>query len=312
MRWVTYRDGNRDENVGLVVGGSIHGVRVEGGLISLLGDDGTAMAEAEARARNEPTETIPFADADLAAPLRPVQVRDFLTFLDHLRNSLSAAELTMAPEFDEIPAFYFSNTSSVLGPNDDVLISPGCSQFDFELEVAAIIGRPGSDIAPEDAHHHIAGYTIFCDWSARDVATKELRLGLGPAKGKDGGNTFGPMLVTSDELEPFRSGNSFHLEMRAFVNNELTGSGWMDQMDWSWADLVAYASRGTNLRAGEALGSGTVPTGCLFELMATGGPDSFRGWLQPGDVVRLEIDQLGAIEQTVGAARPFHPLRTGF
>jgi 2-keto-4-pentenoate hydratase/2-oxohepta-3-ene-1,7-dioic acid hydratase in catechol pathway len=133
---------------------------------------------------------------------------------------------------------------------------------------------------------------------------------LGPAKGKDGATTLGPMLVTVDELEPFRRGGSYHLEMKAYVGDDLVSQGWMDQMDWSWADMVAYASRGTRLMPGEVIGSGTVPSGCLVEHQATRGED-FRGWLVPGDVVRLEVELLGATRQEVVAPLPLHPLSNG-
>jgi 2-keto-4-pentenoate hydratase/2-oxohepta-3-ene-1,7-dioic acid hydratase in catechol pathway len=191
-----------------------------------------------------------------------------------------------------------------------VRISPGCEQFDYELEVAAIIGRGGSDIAPDDAWSHIAGFMIFCDWSARDLQLAEMALNLGPAKGKDGANTLGPALVTVDELVDHRSGGSYALAMRGWVNDELVSEGSMDQMDWHWADIVAYASRGCDLVAGDAICSGTVPTGCLMEHYASNGPDKFRGWLHPGDVVRLEVEGLGEVRQEVHPAVPVHPLRT--
>lgn len=120
------------------------------------------------------------------------------------------------------------------------------------------------------------------------------------------------MLVTADELEPYRRGNSYHLEMSASVNGERISHGWMDQMDWALGEIVSYASRGTELRPGEAICSGTVPTGCLFEHFAVQGPDDSPGWLESGDVVRLEVEQLGVCEQEVLPAPPVHKLRTGF
>lgn len=312
MRWVTYRSSDTSERAGLVVGESIHGLADETALIDLLGDDGSMLAAAAERAERDPFEVIELGGADLAPPIRPPQIRDFLCFLDHLRNAQSAAGIEMDVTWEQIPAFYFSNTSATLGPRDPVAISPGCSWFDYELEIAAIIGRPGQDLAPEDADAHIAGFMIFCDWSARDLQMLEMKLSLGPSKGKDGANTFGPMLVTADELEPYRQKNSYHLEMAGYVNDERISHGWMDQMDWSWGEVVSYASRGTTLRPGEAICSGTVPTGCLFEHFAVQGADEFPGWLEPGDVVRLEVQELGAIEQQVLAAAPVHRLRTGF
>ncbi len=244
--------------------------------------------------------------------MQPRQLRDFLAFLDHLRNARSGLGQGIEKEWEEIPAFYFSNTTAVVGPNDPVPISPGCTMFDYELEVAAIIGTEGADLHPDTAAEHIVGFTIFGDWSARDLQMHEMKLGLGPAKGKDGANTLGPMLVTCDELEDFRQGNSYHLEMNGYVGDELVSHGWMDQMDWSWGEIVAYASRGTRILPGEAICSGTVPTGCLLERFALGGPAEFRGWLQPGDVVRLDVAELGATRQEILPAPPVHRLRSGF
>lgn len=312
MRWVTYRNSDSSERAGLVLDGSIHGLAGDTALIDLLGDDGSLLGAAAERAERDPVEVIDLDAADLAPPLRPPQIRDFLCFLDHLRNARAAADMDMDETWDQIPAFYFSNTSSVIGPNDPVAISPGCTWFDYELEIAAIIGRGGQDIHPDDADSHIAGLMIFCDWSARDLQIREMKLSLGPAKGKDGANTFGPMLVTADELEPFRQGNSYHLEMAAYVNGERVSHGWMDQMDWSFGEIVAYASRGTALRPGEAICSGTVPTGCLFEHFAVQGPDDFPGWLEAGDEVRLEVQELGTCTQKVLPAPEVHRLRTGF
>ena len=213
--------------------------------------------------------------------------------------------------WNEIPAFYFSNATAVVGPNDSVRISPGCTQFDFELEVAAVVGKPGANLHPDDAENHIVGFTILNDWSGRDLQVHEMQLRLGPAKGKDSANTLGPMLVTKDELEPFRNGNSYHLEMTAWVNDEQVSHGFMDQMDWSWAEMLTYASRGTQLRTGDVIGSGTVPTGCLFEHFALEA-DGFRGFLQPGDVVTFEVQELGRLRQTVLESLPVHRLHTGF
>lgn len=307
MRWVTYRAGAQ-ERTGLVVGDEVHALDDRTRLIDLLGDDGEALAAAGERARTSPLEVIPLGSADLAPPLRPRQLRDFLCFLDHLRNIVAGRGGEMDPAWDEIPGFYFSNTATVCGPHDPVRISPGCGQFDFELEVAAIIGKPGVDLTPEEAESHIAGFMIFCDWSARDLQMHEMQLGLGPAKGKDGANTLGPCLVTVDELAGHRQDGTYRLAMKGYVNDELVSEGSMEQMDWRWGDVIAYASRGSPVLPGDAIGSGTVPSGCLLEHFALDGPDRFRGWLQPGDVVRLEVEQLGATRQEILPANPVHPL----
>lgn len=312
MRWVMTKRDDGTERAGLVMDGKIHLLADDTRIIDLLGDDGEKMDAAAERAREEPGDIIEFDSADLAPPVRPPQIRDFLTFLDHLRNARKAAGIELDQAWNEIPAFYFSNTTGVVGPYDPVAISPGCERFDFELEIASIIGKAGSNLHPDEAEGHIAGFMIFNDWSARDLQMHEMRLSLGPSKGKDGANTLGPMLVTPDELEPHRKGNSYHLEMKGFVNDELVGHGFMDQMDWSWGEIVAYASRGTTVRPGEAICSGTVPTGCLFEHFAVGGEENFRGWLQPGDIITLEVEGLGTTRQEVLPSPEVHRLRTGF
>lgn len=312
MRWVMYRAEAGDERAGLVLDGAIHGLDAGSRVIDLLGDDGERMDSAAQQAREKPTEVVPFDRAVLGPPVRPGQIRDCLTFLDHLRNARAAIGGEIDPAWEEIPAFYFSNTTGVIGPREPVAISPGCEQFDYELEVGAVIGREGGDLHPDEAASYIAGFMIFCDWSARDLQFHEMRLGLGPSKGKDGANTLGPMLVTADELEPYKAGPSYHLEMTGYVNGEKVSHGFMDQMDWSWGEVLSYASRGTRLLPGEVIGSGTVPTGCLVEHFAVDGPDKFRGWLQPGDVVRLEVQELGAIEHEILPPKPVHRLRTGF
>lgn len=295
MRWMTYRGPERDR-VGLVSGDEILAHPSGATLVDLLHADG-GLERAAHEATSAPAERVALGEVDLAAPLIPHQIRDCLCFLQHLRNARGTTELE--PIWGELPAFYFSNVAAVVGPFDPVRVSPGCEMFDFELEIAAVIGREVSDADPADAADAIVGFTILCDWSSRDIQLREMELGLGPAKGKDGANTLGPALVTVDELAAFRSGDSFDLGMRAFVNGVLVGGGSTAQMDWSWGQVVAYTSRGTRLVPGDVLGSGTVPTGCLLEHFRTQPAGEFRGWLQPGDVVRLEIDGLGHTEQRV-------------
>lgn len=310
MRWVTARttDGDR---AGLVRDSNIHLLPGMERLVDLLGDDGTALADAAARALADPIDVIPLAGADLAAPLRPPQIRDFVGFLDHLRNVAAAADMDIVPAWSEIPGFYFSNAAAVIGPFDPVEVSPGCLEFDFELEVAAVVGRTCGNLDPDDADSVIAGFMIYGDWSARDIQRSEMTLRLGPAKGKDGANTLGPMLVTPDELEPFRDGGSYDLEMACYVNDERIGGGNLKQMSWSWGEMLAYASRGTELRAGDVFGSGTVPTGCLLEQFAKA-PADFRGYLEPDDVVVLEVEQLGLTRQVIRPSVQVRRLRTGF
>jgi 2-keto-4-pentenoate hydratase/2-oxohepta-3-ene-1,7-dioic acid hydratase in catechol pathway len=306
---VTYRAADGRDRAGLVEDGTILALPDGRSVRDLLGDDGETLAAAAELARRSPAEEIPLAGAALRPPVSPGQIRDCAGFLQHLRNGLGGAPLPEQAE--QFPAFYFSNTASLLGPNDDVAVFAGSRRFDFELEVAAVIGRPAANVAPEAAARHIAGLVIFCDWSARDVQAHEMKAMLGPAKGKDGASTLGPLLVTADELAPFASDGGYHLEMEGWVNEEQIAQGWLDTMDWSFAEMIAYTSRGTTLLPGDLIGSGTVPSGCLLERYVADG-DTFRGWLQPGDRVRLRVQELGETDQRIVAGPLVHRLRTGF
>jgi 2-keto-4-pentenoate hydratase/2-oxohepta-3-ene-1,7-dioic acid hydratase in catechol pathway len=309
MRFVTYASTAGDDRVGLVDGEQVHGLEPGTTLLHLLETDG--LAAAAERATASPSETVPLAGLPLRAPLQPRSIRDCTGFLQHLRNCQGAADLPVDERYDQFPAFYFSNTAAVVGPHDDVPISPGSERFDYELEVCAVIGKSGATIALDRAEEHIAGYMLLCDWSARDLQMNEMALRLGPAKGKDGANTLGPMLVTPDELEPYRSRNAFDLGMTGYVNGELVSEGCWDTIDWGFADMITYTSRGTHLRPGDVIGSGTVPSGCLFEHFALD-PDGFRGWLQPGDEVRLVVEQLGELRQRVVPGVKPEPLSSGY
>ena len=178
----------------------------------------------------------------------------------------------------ESPFCYFSNPHGVNGPGAEIPIPPGCTELDFELEVAAVIGRPGANLSPQEAGAHIAGYTIFNDWSARDLQFAEMALGLGICKGKDFANTLGPWIVTADELEPYRRDDRLDLDMRASVNGRALGDDTLANMAWSFEELVSYASRGTWVRPGDVLGSGTCGSGCLLELWVVTGATICRRW----------------------------------
>lgn len=253
----------------------------------------------------------PLAGAQLMAPLDPPTFRDFSTFPEHLAGSVKLLDPTagLPPEFYEIPTFYFSNPYAIAGPHDDVPVPPGCELFDYELEVAAVVGRAGRDLTVGEAEDHIAGYVVLNDFSARDVQFHEMRMRLGPAKGKDTATTLGSVFVTADELQPHRSGSSFDLEMQVRVNGELLGSDRLNNMAWSFPALAAYASRGTVIRPGDLLGSGTCQGGCLAELWGR------HGWghhppLQPGDVVTTTVDGLGGTRNRIVAgtqSQPIHP-----
>jgi fumarylacetoacetate (FAA) hydrolase len=198
-----------------------------------------------------------------------------------------------------LAVFYFSNVSEIRGPGDPVWAPRGSSELDYELEVAALIDTPATDLTPERADEAIGGYTIFNDWSARDLQRDETAVRLGPAKGKDFASSFGPWLVTPDELEHARSARGFDLAMTASVNGVETSRGrWSDAVH-GLADIVARASSDVRLFPGELIGSGTVGTGCLLEVR-----DATLGrYLEPGDEVTLEVERLGRLSTPI-VARP--------
>jgi glyoxylase-like metal-dependent hydrolase (beta-lactamase superfamily II) len=187
-------------------------------------------------------------------------------------------------------------------------MAPGSAWQDFELEIAAIIGTGGKDLSVEQAEAAIIGYTIFNDWSARDLQNMESQLGIGQAKGKDSGLTLGPYLVTPDELTSYRRDGRLSLAVTALVNDKEIGSGTTGDMDWSFAEVISYASRGVMLNPGDVIGSGTVPTCTLVEHLNLSAPDAFVGWLRDGDTVILRVEGLGETRQTVRATPRPHPL----
>ncbi|ODR07085.1 2-hydroxyhepta-2,4-diene-1,7-dioate isomerase [Mycobacterium sherrisii] len=309
MRWVTYRtpDGDR---VGLVVGEDIYSLPTGVTMVELVSRGPQELAEAGQRARRA-GDTVRLADVELAAPIpRPPAVRDCLCFLDHMRNCQQAlgGDRVLKDAWYRIPAFYFACPASVLGPHDDAPIASGSAWQDFELEIAAVIGVGGKDMSVAEAQSAIIGYTIFNDWSARDLQALELQLGIGQGKGKDSALTLGPYLVTPDELEPYLRNGRLDLRVSAAVNGQVIGEGSTGSMDWTFAEVISFASRGVTLNPGDVFGSGTVPTCTLLEHLDINDLESFRGWLGDGDVVTLTVEGLGTTRQTVRSSPAPQPL----
>ncbi|OBF20518.1 2-hydroxyhepta-2,4-diene-1,7-dioate isomerase [Mycobacterium kubicae] len=308
MKWVTYR-GTDGLRVGVLVGSEIFGLPPELTLLDLISRGAQGLQAAGDEALRLPAEVVGVDDVSLAAPIpRPPSIRDALSFLDHMRNCQEAmgGGRVLADAWYRIPAFYFACPATVLGPYDDAPMAPGSVWQDFELEIAAVIGTGGKDLSVEQAEQSIIGYTIFNDWSARDLQALEGQLRIGQAKGKDSGVTLGPYLVTADELEPYRRDGKLSLHVTALVNDTVIGSGSTATMDWSFGEVISYASRGVMLQPGDVFGSGTVPTCTLVEHLTK--PESFPGWLTDGDVVTLRVDVLGQTRQTVRATSPPIPL----
>ena len=215
----------------------------------------------------------------------------------------------MIPEFDQFPVFYFTNHLSVHGPGEVRCMPDHFEKLDFELEAAIVICKHGRNIKARGADEYIGGLMIMNDFSARKLQMEEMLLNLGPAKGKDFSTAIGPVLVTPDELEPFivdckpnHTGRAYNLSMKCWVNSVQVSEGNLADMDWTFAEIIERCSYGVQLYPGDIIGSGTVGTGCFLELNGTGklnNPDYKEQWLQEGDIVEMEIDNLGKLDNTI-------------
>jgi 2-keto-4-pentenoate hydratase/2-oxohepta-3-ene-1,7-dioic acid hydratase in catechol pathway len=281
---------------------------VEGGAARLLpGIDVLDLltvppAERDAMA-GRATEEVAIDGARLLSPILPTSIRDFSVFERHVEGAamLFGGPDATAPEaWAERPAFYFSNPSAPSGPGDEIAVPPDCEALDLELEVVAIVGRPGRNIPLADAGSYIVGYTIFNDWSARDIAGRELRMPLGFHKAKDFDNTFGPWIVTPDELEPHRDGDRLDLSLQASINGEPLGAAdTLRSMAWSFEELLAFSAHGASIQAGDVIGCGTCANGCLMELWGRNQSWTTPRPLQAGDVVTLEVEGIGTLTNTI-------------
>lgn len=286
MRWSTFRDADGAERVGVWRDDRLHPVPEPTTLLALITDE-RLDAAARAAADQPPVEGV-----ELLAPIpRPPSIRDFMAFEEHVVTASAAIGLEVDPLWYSQPVFYFTNPASLRGAHAEVAVPPGSRALDYELEIAAVVGREGSDLAPSDAGDHIAGYVLFCDWSARDLQGAEMALNLGPAKGKDFASSCGPWMLTPDELVPGAA-------MSASVNGRPCSAGRLDSLYWTFAEMIAYASRGTRVVPGDLIGSGTVGTGCLLELSRVHGAQAYP-YLRAGDRVHLEADGLGAVDAGV-------------
>jgi 2-keto-4-pentenoate hydratase/2-oxohepta-3-ene-1,7-dioic acid hydratase in catechol pathway len=245
----------------------------------------------------------------LLAPVPlPPSIRDFYAFEAHVATARRSRGLDMEPDWYDLPVFYFSNPGAVLGPGEAVVIPPGTSELDYELEVAAVIGVECADVDRTCWREVVAGFTVMNDWSARDLQRREMALGLGPAKGKDFATSLGPFLVTPDEVvgeDGLPRG-----VMTASVNGEEWSRGELGDLHHGWGALIAHASRASRLRPGDVIGSGTVGTGCILELGLVHGRDRYP-YLGAGDEVTLEVAGIGRLSTPVVAERPFRTADDG-
>jgi fumarylacetoacetate (FAA) hydrolase len=250
------------------------------------------VVEGYARAADDDEAVLDAADLEFGPPiLKPLSLRDFYAFEGHVRTMWERRGGTVPEAWYRIPIFYFSNVSEMRGPGEPVWRPAASEELDYELEVAALIDTPVHDLDADHGEEAIGGYLVFNDWSARDLQREETTVRLGPAKGKDFASSIGPWLVTPDELADARRGRGYDLTMTATVNGvELSRGTWADAQ-FSFGDMVARASADVRLRPGDLIGSGTVGTGCLLEVR----DEILRRYLEPGDVVTLAVERLGAL-----------------
>ncbi len=222
----------------------------------------------------------------LLAPLpNPTSLRDFIAFEEHIAATSKRRGQPIPPEWYKAPVYYKGNHRTIMGPEEDLPWPLHTTKLDYELELACVIGKQGQDISEREAHNFIAGYTIMNDFSARDVQFQEMACRLGPAKGKDFATAIGPCLVTPDEIPDLNG-----LTMIARVNGQTWSKGRFGSIHWSFAKMIEHVSRGEMLYPGDLFGSGTVGGGCGLEL---------ERFLNPGDVVELEIEPIGILRNRV-------------
>jgi fumarylacetoacetate (FAA) hydrolase len=298
MKLVTFYSDDDTTHAGVIDGERV--IELEYATVLELLRDPVGLEVAQAFLEQQaPANVVELEELKLLGPIpTPPTLRDFYAFEQHVKTARAQRGLEMIPEWYRVPIFYFSNTSEIYGHDNPVAYPAGCEELDFELEIACVIGREGKDLSIEDAENYIAGYMIMNDWSARDFQRRDMKLNLGPGKGKDFATSLGPYLVTPSELANRRSGQGaserYDLTMLARVNGQEISRGNFKDIHFSFPQMVAWASQNARLRVGDVLGSGTVGTGCILEL----GTDVHR-WLQRYDVVELEITGLGVLRNQI-------------
>lgn len=321
MRLSTYKLANNNkELIGLVKKDSLINLNEFFGDISLVDliKKDNWKSETLKKIDEEKLVTHHINDVNLLAPIpNPNSLRDAYAFRQHVETSRKNRGLEMIKEFDEFPVFYFSNHNAIYGPQDEIKCMPShFEKLDFELEIAIVIGKEGRNLKANEASSYIAGYMIMNDVSARGLQMKEMKLNLGPAKGKDFASVIGPYLVTPDEIkdkliDKVEHGSIYDLKMSCFLNNQLVSEGNFKDMNWTFEQIIERVSYGTTIYPGDIIGSGTVGTGCLLELNGTGKiKDSNYNevWLKEGDVVKMKIDKLGEISNKIVSESSDHKI----
>lgn len=302
MKLITYCDAQSQEHVGVLKDSETFIDTGYHSMLDLIHDQEKALPRCQTLLEDPKSKAQPLSQVKLMAPVpRPTSMRDGYAFRQHVESARKGRGLPMIPEFDLFPVFYFTNHQAVSGPGEIQVQDQALQDFDFELEVAVVIGKRGKNIPASKADEHIFGYMIMNDWSARALQREEMKLNLGPAKGKDLSTSLGPWLVTRDELERFAAkspqGTRHKLRMRAYHNGKQVSDGNLNDMNWTFAQILERASYGVWLEPGDVIGSGTVGTGCYMELNATKTTDNV--WIKPGDTFALEVEALGTLENKI-------------
>ena len=299
------------ELIGLLNKDSLINLNVFFGEISLIEliqlPDWKELIIKKTKSNNLTTHTL--EEVKLLAPIpRPNSLRDAYAFRQHVETSRRNRGLEMIKEFDDFPVFYFSNHNAIFGPSDDIQCMPShFEKLDYELEIAILIGKEGINVKAENAKEYIAGFMIMNDMSSRGLQMKEMKLNLGPAKGKDFASVLGPYLVTPDELSgniinEDDNGCNYDLQMTCSLNGKLLSKGNLKDMAWSFEKIIERVSYGATIYPGDIIGSGTVGTGCLLEINGTNklkSSDFTEVWLKENDVVEMEIEKLGKITNKI-------------
>jgi 2-keto-4-pentenoate hydratase/2-oxohepta-3-ene-1,7-dioic acid hydratase in catechol pathway len=265
--------------------------RLPSDLLSILeGGDSALDLAREAVNVCPPGAARSWSDVRLRAPLpRPPALRDFFAFEEHAKAGAKRRSEELPESWYEVPAYYKGNHREIYGPDDEIPWPSYTRKLDFECEIACVVGKQGRDLSIEQAREHIFGYMIFNDWSARDIQKLEMMNRMGPDKGKDFANSFGPWLVTADEVDPRRD-----FSMKIKVNGELWSEGHFKDQYWGFDLMLSHVSQEETVYPGDVLGSGTFYRGCGLDL---------DRWLKPGDVIELEVPALGILKNRVGAPK---------
>ena len=313
MKLLCYQPKNSEkENIGVLIKDTIYNLNAAFGNITMI--DLIQLKDFKNQITKylncNDVQTCKMNEVSLLSPIpKPSSFRDAYSFRDHVETARRNRGLDMIPEFDVFPVFYFGNHNAILGPNDDVYCEKDhFEDLDYELEIAIVIGKKGKNILAKDALKYIAGVTILNDMSARKLQREEMKLNLGPAKGKDFANILGPYLVTLDEIDKKsfidknHIGKKYDLEMRCSINGEVISTGNMKTMHWTFSEIIERVSYGVEIYPGDIIGSGTVGGGCFLEI---NGSEKKKNnnykerWINEGDIIEMEIEGIGKISNQI-------------